>query len=136
MFGLVDKDFQFTNLKIDAQTTAGKLSASNIVGQVYPSTPIGPYSVINIDTFDNTINPVSYTLSLDSSNLNVGDMVMVLFKVAQPDGNDVIINLPSNIYFSYSFITNTTSFNIKEYPYFNIPLLFNGSIFVSTFEFY
>lgn len=145
MFGVVEKDNLFSNMRIEAQTTAGMLSTPRIIGQNYvsfPNTstpvtvPAGPYSVIDLGTLDNSSSPVVYNLTVDSSNLVVGDMVVLVFRVAVPGANAVTIILPPNVLSSFGYEIYASELNITDYLYYNLELLFDGSFLLNTFEFY
>jgi hypothetical protein len=146
MFGVLEKDNLFSNVRIEAQTTAGKLSTPLIIGQnyvSYPNTstpnltvPVGPYSVIDLGTLDNSSSPVAYNLAVDSSNLVVGDMVVLVFRVAVPEANAVTIILPPNVLSTFGNEVYASELDITNYLYYNLELLFDGSFLLNTFEFY
>lgn len=140
MFGFVEKDQYTSNASVRSNTTAGSLATSDILQQPsngYPgSPPTGPYSVIVIPPLDNTTAPVTYTLTVNSANLVVGDVVVIIFSVVVPAGaNAVTINLPANIYSSFGDNPGTPTMDITEYSQFDLRLLYNGSKFINTFEF-
>lgn len=146
MFGVVEKDNLFSNVRVEAHTTAGRLSTTPIIiGQNYlsfpnTSTPVtvpsGPYSVIDLGTLDNSNGPVVYNLAVNSSNLVVGDAVVLIFRVADPGANPVTIVLPPNVLSSFGNDIYASEIDVTSYLYYNLELLFDGSFLLNTFEFY
>lgn len=139
MFGTVAKDQYVSNASVKSNTTAGILDTSSIIQDPstgYPGNPpVGPYSVITIPKFDNSKDPVIYKLTVDSSNLTLGDIVVVLFSNTTPAGETVTVTLPTNIYTSFNNTPGNPELTLTPYSQFAFTLLFNGSIFVNTFEF-
>lgn len=137
MFGLVEKDIFLSNSTISGQTVAGKLIVPNVIypiSQDYPAVPIGPYSVITIPPLGSTTAPVTYNLTVDSTNSEIGDQVIILFDTF--GDQTITVNLPANVY--YTWLGNTlgaTSFTITAGQPYNLPLLWQGTKFINTFEF-
>jgi hypothetical protein len=139
MFGTIAKDQYVSNVSIRSNTTAGSLATESILqppSNGYPGNPPqGPYSVIKYPPFDNTAAPVTYTLTVDSTNLSTGDMVVILFSIVNPGGNAVIVDLPANVYSSFTNTPGILNLDLTQYGQFNFTLLYNGSKFINTFEF-
>jgi len=137
MFGLVEKDIFLSNSTISGQTVAGKLIVPNVIypiSQDYPAVPIGHYSVITIPPLGSTTAPVTYNLTVDSTNSEIGDQVIILFDTF--GDQTITVNLPANV--NYTWMGNTlgaTSFTITAGQPYNLPLLWQGTKFINTFEF-
>lgn len=140
MFGTIAKDQYVSNVSIRSNTTAGSLATSSILqppSNGYPANPPqGPYSVIKYPPFNNTTAAVTFTLTVDSTNLSTGDIVVILFSVVVPGGaNTVEVDLPANVYSSFNGSPGITTMDITQFSQFNLTLLYDGSKFINTFEF-
>jgi len=137
MFGLIEKDTFSSNSTISGHTVAGKLIAPNVnypISPDYPDVPIGPYSVITIPPLGSTTAPITYTLIVDSTNLNIGDQVIILFDTF--GDQTITVNVPANVYYTWRGNTiGSTSFTITAGQPYNLPLLWQGESFINTFEF-
>ena len=137
MFGLVEKDIFLSNTTISGNTVAGKLTVPNVIYPIspdYPATPIGPYSVITIPPLGSTIAPVTYNLVVDSTNSVIGDQVVFLFSTF--GDQTITVNLPTNVYYTWqNNPTGVASFTITAGQPYNLPLIWQGTKFINTFEF-
>ena len=133
MFGIVQKDNSFSNVTISSTSSTGNLSSPAVIQPIspgYPSTPTGPYSVMT-HILDNTNDPVNYNLTVDSTNSVLGDTVTYIFKALVPFGpNAATVNLPINVFLLYT----QTEIVVSDYLQYNLTLLYNGTLYLNTFE--
>ena len=134
MFGVTEQDYFLSNARVRGITTAGKLTIGD--------TPYNSreYSVIGPILLDNSINPVEYNLVIPPMPRIAGDVVMVLFRIANVSGVNpgpqAIVKLPSNVYCSWdNEPAYSKELNMSYYEQVQLQLIYNGSVFVNTFEF-
>lgn len=128
MFGIVPKDSSGKCLSV-----SDKL---NVSGNVYISSHQTPVrQIITVPPLDNTAGNVSYTLFIDNTTSKIGDIAIVFFSTLGTPGtiNQAVLNFPANLYVSRAR-DQITFLDIKSFSYFAMYFVFDGDVFITTFE--
>lgn len=126
MFGIVARDNFSSNVSIGSNLAVGGKVATKYISQ-----PTRTITVI--PPFDNTATEVNYTLNLNSSKSEFGDLAIVFLSVVDPGGKNVVIEFGSNLYVTQCGGPDST-LDITGFSYFAMLLFFDGEYFVQCNE--
>ena len=128
---IVSKNIESVNYNTETNTV---VYPEIVINGTYTVNPSGVTNYIVVfDTIDNSSQLITFTVNANTTSASIGDRVVLMFKISNPNSNDVDMYLGEQFYYT-ACGGETTNRNIGSLERFVIEFIYDGEKYVNTYD--